>query len=291
MKDYLVYTDASADIDASGYGENAVNFLPMNLTVGTNEVQYFGNDSEQKSKKFYDDIRNGAIVKTSQIAPQIFEEYFEPFVRQGTDILYLCLSSGLSATFQSVCEAAAHLSEKYTDARIYPVDSLVATGAMGIILERILANKQKGMSVLENFADAETFRHRAYANAYVDDLMHLKRGGRISATTAVFGKMLNIKPLIQLTPTGKLEQFAKCQGEHNAIRAMANTYHSHGNFDSETSVYICDADNKAAAQALAEHISKINPKAKIRFTPLSPVIGAHVGPEALVLAFEKKHAD
>lgn len=288
MKDYLLFMDVSGDILMDENIKEPLNFIPMTLSVGESTTLYNGNNSADELKKFYDDIRDGMLVKTSQITPYIYEEYFTSYLKDGKDILYLCLSSGLSSTYESACQAARNLEITCPDAKLYPVDSLSATGGMGMIIERAINNKSNGLTIEDNIADIESLKQRLYINCFVEDLMHLKRGGRISAATAAFGTLLNIKPLIQLTSKGTLEQFSKCNGEKQSVRKMASVYKDKGQFDSSTPVYICDADNRKTAEFLGEIIREINPNCMIKFVTLSPIIGAHLGPSSVVLCFEIK---
>lgn len=287
MNDYLIFTDVSGDV----YSDETIKqicFIPMELTIGEDSVTYDAINDMTIAKQFYDDIRKGKAVKTSQITPYTYQEIFAPFLEGEFDIIYLCLSSGLSSTFESAKEAANNLHKIYPNARVYPVDSLSATGGMGILTERMLHNKNNGMTAKENVADIESYKKELYVNCFVNDLMHLKRGGRIGAATAAFGTLLNIKPLIRLTDKGTLEQFSKRKGEQKAVVAMAETYRTLANFNSQSPIYICHADNATTAEVLKNSITTINGNAEIRIGALSPIIGTHLGPESVVLCFEKK---
>lgn len=288
MKDYILYMDVSGDVDFARAEAGGVKFLPMTMLVGDDETVCDGLDGADKLKAFYDGIAAGKVVKTSQITPFVYEESFAPILKTGRDVLYLCLSSGLSATYSSACEAAKNLEKTCPEARLYPVDSRSATGGMGILMERMIDNKIKGMTVVENKADVEAYRKKVFMNCYVDDLMHLKRGGRIGAATAVVGKMLGIKPLILITEEGKLENFSKARGEKKAIRAMLDVYISDRDPQSSAPVYICDSDSRETAELLGQMVKEVNPAATVKYKTLSPIIGTHLGPGAVVLCFEKK---
>ncbi|MDE7163801.1 MAG: DegV family protein [Clostridiales bacterium] len=287
MVDYLIFTDVSSDV----YSDEALShicLIPMDMTVGEDSLTYEQMGDNEYIKHFYDDIRNGKIVKTSQITPHTYKEIFEPFLEGEFGIIYLSLSSGLSSTFESAKEAANNLKNKYPDAKIYPVDSLSATGGMGMIVERMLKNKNNGMSIEDNVADIEEFKKKIYVNCFVNDLMHLKRGGRIGSATAAFGTLLNIKPLIYLTEQGTLQQFSKAKGEQKAITAMSEAYRTLADFTSQSPVYVCHADNVETAENLEKLILSINGNADIRVGALSPIIGTHLGPGSVVLCFIKK---
>ena len=144
------------------------------------------------------------------------------------------------------------------------------------------------MSAEDNVADVAAYREKLHAECFVDDLMHLKRGGRIGAATAVIGTLLNIKPLIRMTPDGKLINFDKVGSERLAIKNIKQTYEEIADIDSNAPVYICDADNSKMADLLESAIIKVNPDAVVRRKILSPIIGTHLGPESVVISYLRK---
>lgn len=290
MKDYVIYTDASADVDSDFLNANGVKTVPMEYMLDGEPQSCYGNDAE-KYKEFYGKLRRGSNATTSQITPFIYEETFSPLLEKGVSVLYISLSSGLSSTFQSACTAAKTLKEKYPDADLIPVDSLFATGGMGLLCERAVRNKGNGLSAAENASDLALLRKDKLAGVcFVDNLNHLRKGGRISAATAVFGTILNIKPLIAITDDGTLKNFGKCQGERRALKELADIYKKNADFSADYSVYICDSDNPKGSEALAQSIKAINPDAVIKKVFLTPIIGTHLGPDSVVLCYVKKQS-
>ena len=288
MQDYLIFTDASADLDATFAKEHDIRFISMQYEISGDIREYVGNEPDDAVKGFYDELREGKSAKTTQITPFIYEELFTPYLEQGRTVISLCLSSGLSSTFQSCCSAAENLNGKYAEARLLPIDSFGATGMMGIMAERLASNRDNGMSAEDNVADVAAYREKLHAECFVDDLMHLKRGGRIGAATAVIGTLLNIKPLIRMTPDGKLVNFDKVGSERLAIKNIKQTYEEIADIDSNAPVYICDADNSKMADLLESAIIKVNPDAVVRRKILSPIIGTHLGPESVVISYLRK---
>ena len=278
MSKYVIIMDVSGDIVPESIQKWDLKFIPMQYSLGDEMRTSVGPEDESLLKKFYDGQKNGDLTKTSQITPYQYEEYFEPYLKDGYSILYLCLSSGLSSTFSAACLAKESLKERYPDLDVCPVDSLAATGGMGVLIEEALKNREKGMSLEENKNALEALVPKIKHWFMVQDLMYLKRGGRVSATTALVGSMLNIKPILKIDEHGKLITIAKKHGNKAAISALFDFFKA--SFDEELTdtVYICDADCKELAQILAFEVKKEFPNLQVKQTTLCPIIGAHTGP-------------
>ncbi len=289
MGDYIIFTDASADVALNVSHDNDIKFINMPCEADGNIFDCTGLDDDDKLKKFYADIRTGSLPKTTQITPFTYEEIFTPYLESGKTVLYLCLSSGLSSTFESAKLAAESLNKKFDGVKMIPIDSIGATGCMGVLTERMIKNRNSGMTAEENKADIEEFKHHIYTTCYVEDLHHLLRGGRIGKAAAVIGAALNIKPIIRITADGKLESNAKPRGERKAIAHLSKVYADNADFSSDSPVYVSDADNAEMADIMETAIKEINPSAVIRRRMLSPIIGTHLGPESVVISFVTKY--
>lgn len=275
---YLIFMDVSGDIDIEAAGAQELKFIPMEYSLGEEMRTCENMEDSDILKKFYDGQRNGDLTKTSQISPYLYEQYLEPYFEQGYSVLYLCLSSGLSSTFQSACMARMALKEKYPDQDFYPVDSLSATGGMGVLAERALRNKNNGMDIRENYEDiCEAAKHIRHW-FMVQDLMYLKRGGRIGAATAVVGSALHVKPILKIDENGKLESFAKKRGDKAAAKAVLENFAASYDEKSQDVIYVIDADAQNMGDDLEAEIRKLYPEAVVRRCMLSPIIGAHTGP-------------
>lgn len=288
MKDYLLFMDVSGDVDRSYVEQGKVKLLPMEFVINDQAFTYTDDESGLDAKQFYTFVRKKAPMSTTQISPAKYVEFFDPYLKNGYSCLYLCLSSGLSSSFNSACMAAEELKTKYPDVEMLPIDSIRATGASGLICERMIANKDDGMSLHDNFADVEIFKHKIDACAYVDDLDALKRGGRISKTVAFVGGLLGIKPLITFTDQGTLEMWGKQLGTNHAIRRMVEFYLNEADIANLHTVSICHADEESYALQLAEQLKAANPNCEIKIRLLSPIIGVHLGTGAMVLSFITK---
>lgn len=286
MNDYLIFADVSGDLDIEFAKKNKIGFVPMQYTIDNKTFTFDGTNVDELD--FYTYLSQGKMSVTTQITPFTYDEIFSPYLEKGISVLCLCLSSGLSSTFQSALTAAQLLNEKYKPAKFIPIDSLGATGGMGIVAERMAANKKSGMSIDDNAKAAQELIKSIAIYCYVEELMHLHRGGRISGTSAAIGRVLNIKPLIKVTPYGKLENFAKLKGQKKALNFLAEQYAEEADMNSGDPVYICDAICKDTANSLAELIKAKNPSVKIKLITLSPIIGTHLGPQALTLNYKKK---
>ena len=285
MKDYILLMDVSGDVARSYVEGGKVKLLPMEFVINGEVYNYTDDETGMSTDQFYQFVREKAPMSTTQISPAKWTEYFEPYAKAGQSILCLCLSSGLSSSFNSACIATEELKQKYPDVEILPVDSLRATGIEGIICERMIENKEKGMTIQENYADLMEFRTKTRACAYVDDLDALKRGGRISKTVAFVGSLLGIKPLIQFLGDGTLDMWGKQRGSKASIRKMVDYYLERADIENAQTVYITHADEESYAQELAEKIKEVSPNCNIKIRMLSPIIGVHLGTGAMVLAF------
>lgn len=285
MKDYILLMDVSGDVARAYVEQGKVKLLPMEFVIGGEVYTYTDDETGMSTEQFYQFVRDNAPMSTTQISPSKWAEYFEPYAKEGISVLCLCLSSGLSSSFNSACIAAEELKQKYPDVDVLPVDSLRATGVAGLICERMIENKENGMTILENYADLMQFRAATRACAYVDDLDALKRGGRISKTVAFVGSLLGIKPLIQFLSNGTLDVWGKQRGYKASIRKIIDYYLENADVNNKHTVYITHADEESYANELAEKIKEVSPLAEIKIRVLSPIIGVHLGTGAMVLAF------
>ena len=239
---YEIFSDVSLDIDEAFIEQNNVRFVPMEYMLGEDTFHCDRPESDEMMHNYYDKLRQAVPTRTSQIAPFHYVSVFEPYVKEKKAILYLSLSSGLSNTYESAQMAVEMLKESYEDVNVEVVDSLGATGGMGLLTEAACRNRDKGMSLGENAAWLRENANKVNYWFKVEDLMYLKRGGRISATTAVIGTALNIKPILTILGDGKLDTIAKKRGDSLALKHMIELFTK--NFDESfgNTVYICCAD-------------------------------------------------
>lgn len=275
---YHIMADASANIDPELVEREDIQIIPMHYCVGDDDRVYSCAESDERIREYYSCQRDGRETHTTQISPQNYIDAFRPYAERGEKILYLSLSGGLSNTWQSSIMGATEISEDFPDSEIVCVDSLSATGGIGLLIEAACKNRAAGMRLGENAAWLEANKKRVCHWFMVDDLMFLKRGGRISATTATVGTALNIKPILRIEADGTLSNFAKKRGEKAAMSQLVSLYKDSSTREEGESVFIVHADNPAGADFLEAAVKKANPKAKVVKAYLTPIIGCHVGP-------------
>ena len=281
---YLIVMDASADIDSKVFLEEDIRFIPMQYSLNEEMRESKGIESEELLKSFYDSQRSGELTKTTQITPYQYINFFSKLLNEGYSILYLSLSSGLSSTYQSAMLAASELNDEHKDEKVYVVDSLGATGGIGVLLELACKYRKEGKSIEENCALLNNAKLKLHHFFMVQDLMYLKRGGRVSGATAVVGTVLGIKPILKIDENGKLVNFAKRRGNKLALEELAKLFNENYELN-DSPIYIVDGDAKELGDFLASEIKKIAPEAVVKRNMLSPIIGAHTGPGLVAVCF------
>lgn len=282
---YEIVSDVSLDIDRTFAREHDVRYVTMEYMLGEESFQCSEPESDDMMHHYYEKLRQKIPTHTSQIVPNMYIEAFTPYVKEKKPLIYLSLSSGLSNTYESALMAVSLLKDEYEDVQIEVVDSLGATGGMGLLVESAVANREAGMGFEEN---AQWLReHAANVNYWfkVEDLMYLMRGGRVSAATAVIGTALNIKPILTINEEGKLDTIDKKRGNKQAYKSMLERFESNFRPDISKVVYISCADCIKDAEAMKASLLELHPDLTIRITMLSPIIGAHTGPDMLALIY------
>ena len=284
---YKIITDSSCDFSDAMCAQLDIAYTTLKVNYnGENH----GNFSEETAiKGFYDELRNGVMATTSAANPDDWAKVMEPALAEGHDVLVIAFTSGLSTTYQSAVIAAGDLQEKYPDRKINVVDSLCAALGQGLLIWYACKKRDEGMSLEELTAWVEENKLHICHWVTVDDLSHLKRGGRISATTAMVGTMLNIKPIIHVDDEGKLVSVGKVRGRKAAIEHIASKVGELGEgYDNET-CFVVHGDCEADANVLADIIKAKYGVRNVHIGYLGPVIGAHTGPGVLALFFLGKH--
>lgn len=281
MKDYVICMDASGDILRTIVEENDIAFVPMEYSLGDEMRTSKGCEEDALLKQFYDGQRGGDLTRTSQISPFLYEEFFREILKKGKSVLYFCLSSGLSSTYSSAQMASENLKAEFPELDVLPVDTRAATGGIGLMVERAVANRAAGMDIQENFAAVNALVPNLRHYFMVQDLMYLKRGGRVGAATAVVGSMLNIRPMLKIDENGKLVTVDKKRGNRAAMQALYDYFVENYNPELSDVIYICDAYTPELAEQLVQKVKAAQPGVTVRRTMLSPIIGAHTGPGML----------
>lgn len=282
---FSIITDSTANLDSAFAKKHDVGILPFSYFMKGQEFRCL-NTEEFRCKEYYDQIRKGVEVNTAQINPQAYMDFMEPLLQAGQDILFVGLSSGISGSFASACMARQELLEKYPQREIQLIDSYGASLGEGLLVLRAVKCRENGMSLEETAQRILKLRSRMYQVFIVDDLMHLRRTGRLSNVSALVGYILGIKPLLKGNEEGKIVAFGKIRGRKQAIRSMAEKYISLAQNASQQTVGISHADCEEDALYLMELIKKNLPPKEFLLVKHEPVTGSHIGPGALALYFE-----
>lgn len=281
---YIIMTDTSANIPTADAKRQGVVVVPLSYKAAEEEHICLDTDAFDYAS-YYESMRNGARITTSQINPQRYEQYMEPVLKQGNDILFVGMSSGISGSFNSAAIAKEQLLETYPDRKICLVDSHGASLGEGLLVRKALEWQQEGKDLEENAADLTALREKMYQVFTVDDLMHLRRGGRLNNASAIVGTVLNVKPLLKGNEHGKIVSFGKVRGRKKVIERLAQIYDNLVVDAGSQTIGISHANCLEDATALAEMLRKNHTPKEIIIVDHEPVTGSYLGPGALALYF------
>ena len=286
-KDYVIVINSTSDLPYEKAVE--MNVEVVNLQFTPNGKDYYKNYldyREMSVKEFYDRVRKGSLPKTVQVTPEEYKEVLIPILDSGKDVLVLCFSSALSGTYNSGRLAVEELREIYKDNQIEIVDTKAASLGEGLLDFLAVNEKNKGKSIQEVKDFVENTRDHIVHYFTVDDINHLKRGGRISKTAAIFAKVLSIKPILHVDNDGKLVSVSKCIGRKKSIERLFQMMKDNV-IDTKT-VFISHGDDLEAAEYLKNLVVNEYKGVNVLINPVGPVIGAHSGPGTIALFFVGK---
>ena len=283
MASYVIVTDSSADLSAQMAEEAGVQVLPLRFTVEGQTYYNWPDNREMDPKVFYRMLREGEVATTAAVNISQYLDMLEPILQSGTDVLVLSFSSGLSATYDSSRLAAEELREKYPQRKIFAVDTLCASLGQGLLVWHAAQLKDQGKSIEEVRDWVEENKLHLCHQFTVDDLHFLKRGGRISATTAVVGSMLKIKPVLHVDDGGKLVNIGKARGRKASLKALVDRMEETAIDPAGQTVFISHGDCMEDAEYVAGLVKERMGVQDVRINYVGPVIGAHSGPGTLAL--------
>ena len=289
MRDFVLVTDSSCDLPQELVDKFELRVIPLKVDVNGKEYKNYPDEREIGNKEFYDYSRAKAEIKTSCPSPDAFVNEFTQILEEGKDILYLGFSSALSATTQNAKLTAGELCEKYPDAKIIVVDSLAASMGQGLFVKYVFDEKQKGGSIEEVAQYAEDTKLHICHWFTVTDLMHLKRGGRISATTAIAGTALNVKPVMHMDDEGRLINVGKARGRKASLQALIDHMKETAINPEEQTIYISHGDCEDEVREFAKEIKKQVGFKEVEINYVGPVIGGHTGAGVVALFFYGTH--
>ena len=284
-RNYVVMTDSSADLTAGLVEQLGLDVIPLSVNVGEQSFMNYPDEREISSPDFYDLLRKGANAHTSAVNVDAFLNAMSVHLKAGKDVLYLGFSSGLSSTYGASEIAAQELRETYPDRKILTVDTLCASLGQGLLVYLTMQKALAGATIEEAAAYAEENRLHLCHWFTVDDLFFLKRGGRVSAATALVGSALGIKPVLHVDNEGHLINVSKARGRKNSILALVDRMESSAIDPQKQTIFISHGDCLADAEFLAAEVRKRFGVTDITINFVGPVIGAHSGPGTLALFF------
>ena len=286
MSEYKIVTDSGCDLPQEMLSSLDVRTVPL-------IVNFKGEDREDTVdvgiQEMYAGLRGGEAATTSAVNPDRWMEKMEGVLAQGMDVLTITFSSGLSTTYQSAVIAGNELKEKYPDRKIVVVDSLAASLGQGLLLWYACKMKDAGMGIEELAQWIENNRQNLCMWFTVDDLMYLKRGGRVNAATALVGTMLQIKPVLHVDDEGHLINVSKARGRKASIQALAQKAVELGEGFDNSTMFICHGDCIEDAEYLAGILKEKCGVKEVFIGYTGAVIGSHSGPGTLALFFTGKH--
>ena len=283
MSNYQIFTDSACDIKPTLLAEWGVVYKELTFRFDDSEKEYSNNEMEPTA--FYQKMRDGGVAKTAAVNTEAFAGAFEESLKQGLDVLYLGFSTGLSTTFNSARLASLQLAEQYPDRKIVVIDTLAASAGEGMLVYLAVKKQQEGASLDEVASYIESIKLNLSHWFTVDDLVYLKRGGRVSPTAAFFGNMLGIKPVLHVDNEGHLTPVAKIRGRKMSLKEMADRYTETAIDPAAGPVFISHGDCLKDAEELAAILKSRHGVDVEIITDVGPVIGAHAGPGVLALFF------
>lgn len=282
MRTYEIFTDSSCDLSKDIVEQFDLHVMQLEVIVDDKPPVL---NRDLGVKECYDLLRNGANIKTSAVTLGHFEEHMKECLAAGKDILYIGFSSGLSATYNNGVMVINELREEFPERKILHTDTFAATGGQGLLVYYAAMLREEGRSMEEVLAKVDEIKDHIHHQITVENLFFLKRGGRISATTAIAGSVLQIKPIIVVDTAGKLNSVGKVRGRKASINELFKKMKATANVEKFGYVGISHSDCLEEAKQLADMIeAEFHPK-KLILGDIGPVIGAHTGPGAIALTY------
>lgn len=285
MRNYVIVTEATADLPDKIAKDLDIQVIPMAFELSGKSYNNYLDERELDIKLFYEALRNGERSVTSLVNTEVFMDFFEPILKEGNDILYITFSSGLSGTYNASLIAIEELKEKYPESKILSVDSKCASIGEGLLVYSAASKKEEGYTIekLHEWLNDNILNLCHWFT--VDDLNHLKRGGRVSAISAAIGTALNVKPVLHVDNEGKLIPVEKVRGRKKSLIALADRMLQTCTKPEEQTIFIGHGDAKEDAEYLEQLIKERMNVKDVIINPIGPVIGSHSGPGTIALFF------
>ena len=277
-------TDSACDLSIDYINENNIDVASLMVNLNG---EFIPDDLGQtlKHEDFYKRVKEGAMPSTTQVNVGTFHEMFMKYFNEGKDILYIGISSALSGTVSSAITARNMVLEEHPEANIYVVDSLSVSGGQGVLIYKAVEMIKNNVPVEEIVEYLESIKRKVIHAITVDDLNHLKRGGRISGAVAAVGGILGIKPTLKLDNEGRVVAGEKLKGRKKALKSLVQQMKTNGDNIENQTIFICNADCLDDALEIKRMILEEYKVKDIVITSVGAVIGTHGGPGTLGLVF------
>lgn len=281
---YVIFVDSTVDLPAKMADDLGLQVIPFIFTLEGKEYYNYLDYRELPVKDFYNALREGKMGSTTQVISHRYLEAWKPFLEDGKDVLYTCLSSMLSKSYEQSVLAAREAMETYPGRKVITIDSKSACLGQGLLAVQAAKARDAGKTLDEAAAHIEKIIPKLQHWVMADDLNHLKRGGRVSGAKAFVGTMLNVKPILTMTNEGRLAPVSKARGRNKAL-ALFLEYMDKYEFEQNEEIFIAHSDVPELAKQLADMIIEKYGKKEIIVNEIGPVIGAHTGAGTIALMF------
>ena len=285
MSDFVILTDSSADLSADMVQKLNVEVLPLGFVLDNQSYRNYPDNRDMDPHVFYERLRAGNVATTNAVNVAQYVEALEPLLQAGKDVLVLAFSSGLSTTYNSSRLAVEELSARYPERKLYTVDTLCASLGQGLLVWYAAQLRARGGTIDEIRDWIEEHRLNICHQFTVDDLHFLKRGGRISAATAVVGTMLQIKPVLHVDDEGHLINIGKARGRQASLKALVDKMEQTALDSGSLTVFISHGDCLEDARTVADMVKNRFGVEEVYINYVGPVIGAHSGPGTVALFY------
>lgn len=285
MQDYIIMTDSCCDLTDQMARELELEVLPLTMTMDGEEYPNTLDGRYITNEEFYKRLRAGKTSTTAAANVGQFEDAMRAVLGRGQDILCLCFSSALSTTYQSAVIAAENVAPDFPERTIRVIDTLSASRGQGLLVYLAAQKKKEGLTLSQLGDWVEDNKLHVCHWFTVDDLNFLKRGGRVSAATALVGTMLSIKPIMHTSDEGKLTVVGKARGRKSSLNTLIDTVGRLGIDLQDQVMFICQADCQAEAETVAAQLKQRYGVKEVYINYIGPVIGSHTGPNTMGLFF------
>lgn len=291
MRKFVIMTDSCSDLASDYIEEKKIPYVSLTCSLdGTEYIDDFGRSISYK--EFFDKLRSGSLPKTSQPSSQVIYNKFEELINEGNDIIYVCVSSGLSGTFNGANVAKNMILENHPEANIHIIDVMTASLGQGLMVMKAIELKEKGLDKEEIITYLEGRVQELNTYILVDDLGYLKRGGRISTAAATIGMVLHVKPILNLNHEGKVKPILKVKGRKKSIQKLFDITKERINEEGLERIAICHGDCLKEAEVLKDLLMKEVGVKEVIINYIGSAVGAYSGAEALAVFFfgrERQH--